>query len=166
MVWPWRCFEDGMWHLTGDSWHVTHDTWLMTHDTWQITHDMWKVGEVNILSKFQLPSSNGLAVKVFWRWHVTCDTRLLTRDLWHMTRDTWHMKHNMLEEVDLLSKFQLPSSNGLAVKVFWRWHVTFDMWLVTRDSWHVTRDTWHVTNGGREGGWLVGLVGGRGWNFS
>ena len=41
-----------------------HDTWHMTHDMWQVTHD----GGVNILSKFQLPSSCGLAVKVFWRF--------------------------------------------------------------------------------------------------
>ena len=33
---------------------------------WHVTHDKW--GEVNLLSKFELPSSYGLGVKVFWRY--------------------------------------------------------------------------------------------------
>ena len=38
-------------------WHVICDTWQLIHDTWS---------EVNILSKFQVSSSYGLGVKVFW----------------------------------------------------------------------------------------------------
>ena len=38
-------------------WHVTCDTWHMTFDKW------WGV---NVLSKFQLPSSNGLGSIMFW----------------------------------------------------------------------------------------------------
>ena len=44
----------------GDGWHVTGDRGQMTKtdDTWHVTHDTWH--NVNILSKFQLSSSNGL----------------------------------------------------------------------------------------------------------
>ena len=38
----------------------------MTCDMWTMTHDRW--GEVNFLSNFELPSTNGLGVKVFWRY--------------------------------------------------------------------------------------------------
>ena len=37
-----------------------------------------------------------------------------------MTRDTWHVTSDKRWGVNILSKFQLPSSCGLAVKVFWR----------------------------------------------
>ena len=45
--------------------HVTHDMWDMTHDTWHVTCDMF--GEVNIPSKFQLPSSYCLWFMIIWR---------------------------------------------------------------------------------------------------
>ena len=48
-----------------DMWHVTFDTWHVKCDTWHVTHDRW--GEVNLLSKCQVPCSHGLGVKVFWR---------------------------------------------------------------------------------------------------
>ena len=44
--------------MTPDTRHVTCDTWHVTHDTWG----------VNILSKFQLPSSYGLWFMIFWRF--------------------------------------------------------------------------------------------------
>ena len=44
---------------------VKIDTFL-TCDMWHVTQDRWK--EVNLLSKFQLPSSYRLGVKVFWRY--------------------------------------------------------------------------------------------------
>ena len=44
------------WHVTRDKWHVTRDTWHITHDTWHVTCDTFG-GGVNVLSKFQLPSS-------------------------------------------------------------------------------------------------------------
>ena len=47
--------------VTCDTWHVTRDTW---HDTWHMTCDMF--GGVNILSKFQLPSSYGLWFMILW----------------------------------------------------------------------------------------------------
>ena len=61
-----------MWHVTRDMWHVTRDTWHVTRDTWNVTwhvtHDMWHVWGVNILSKFQLPSSYGLWFIILWRY--------------------------------------------------------------------------------------------------
>ena len=45
---------------------------------------------------------------------VTCDTLYMTRDMCHVTHDWW-------VEGNLLSKFQLPSSYGLGVKVFWKY---------------------------------------------
>ena len=50
--------KSDMWHMTCDMWHVTHDIWRITCETW------WGL---NILSKFQLLSSFGLAGKVIWR---------------------------------------------------------------------------------------------------
>ena len=98
--------------VTHDSWH---DMWNMTHDTWHITCD--RVGEVNLLSKFQLPSSYGLGVKV----NLTPDTWHLTPDTWHLTPDNWHLK---------------PET----------WHLTPDTWHLTPDVWHLTCDMWHVTH--------------------
>ena len=40
---------------------------------------------------------------------------------WHMTCDWWHMTHYRWGEVNILSKFQLPSSYALGVKVFLRY---------------------------------------------
>ena len=54
--------------FTCDRWQVTRDTWQLTRDTWHVTLDMWHVWGVNILSKFQLPSSYVLWVKVYWRY--------------------------------------------------------------------------------------------------
>ena len=48
-----------MWHKTDDMWHLIGDTRQVTRDTWY---------GVNILSKFQLSSSSGLGVKMFWRF--------------------------------------------------------------------------------------------------
>ena len=46
-----------MWHVTCDMWHVTCDMWHVTCETWR---------EMNILSKFQVPRSYGLGVRVSW----------------------------------------------------------------------------------------------------
>ena len=50
-----------MLHVRCDTWHVTRDTW---RDTWHMTCDMF--GGVNILSKFQLPSSYSLWFMMLW----------------------------------------------------------------------------------------------------
>ena len=49
-----------------DMWHVTRGLWYMTRGMWHLTREMW--GDVNLLSKFQLPSSYSLGVKVCWRY--------------------------------------------------------------------------------------------------
>ena len=46
-------------------------------------------------------------------WHVTCD-------MWHVTCDTWHMTCEMFGGVNILSKFQLPSSYCFWFMILWR----------------------------------------------
>ena len=46
-------------------------------------------------------------------WHVTCD-------MWHVTRDTWHVTRDTFGGVNILSKFQLPSSYRLWFMILWR----------------------------------------------
>ena len=130
-------------------WHATCDIWNVTLDKWHVTRD--SLGVVNIASKFQVPSSNGLGVIIFWRfdiwhvtcnmWHVTCDIWHVTGDMWHVTFYIWHVKlniwhvtHDSLVVVNIASKFQGPSSNGLGVMKFWR----LDMWDVRCEMWDVT----------------------------
>ena len=62
----------------------------------------------------------------------------------YVTRDTWHVKGDRWKKVNLLSKFQLPSSYGLGV--------TGDMWHLTPDTCHLTYDKWHVSRDTQEGG--------------
>ena len=50
---------------TIDMWLVTHDMRHVTRNIWHITCDSW--GKVNLLSKFQLPSPNGLQLVMLWR---------------------------------------------------------------------------------------------------
>ena len=68
---------------------------------------------------------------------------LVIFDMWHIKCDMWHMTHHRWREVNLLSKFQLPSSYGLEVKAFLRFGC--DTWHLTCDTWHVAHGTWHVT---------------------
>ena len=97
----WRLLED-------DIWHKTHDTGLMPPYFWQETYDTWQVGE-------SVPSVK-ISTPPLWQFghegilKMTFDTWLVTRDLCHVTKYTW-----------------LPSCNGLAVKVVWRWHMTSDI---------------------------------------
>ena len=52
-------------------------------------------------------------------WQVTCDTWQVTRDTWHVTSDMWHVTHDNWCIVNILSKFQLSSSNGLGFLMLW-----------------------------------------------
>ena len=52
--------------------------------------------------------------------HVTHDMWHVTHDTWHMTPDTWRMTHDMFGEVNVPSKFQLPSSYCLWFMIIWR----------------------------------------------
>ena len=66
----------------------------------------------------QTTSSNTLSKKQ--KQKTTSD---MTHDMWHMTRDTWHghMTCDTWWGVNILSKFQLPSSYGLGKTVFWKY---------------------------------------------
>ena len=82
-----------MWHMTCKTWHVTCDMWHVTWNTWHLTRGIW---------------------------HKSCDMWHMTYDTWHMTHDMWHMTCGMLWGVNILSKFQLPSSYCLWFMIFWR----------------------------------------------
>ena len=50
--------------MTSDIWHLTSDT-----NTWHLTPDIWHLTwRVNILLKFQVPSSNDLGFRRSWRF--------------------------------------------------------------------------------------------------
>ena len=66
--------------VTCDTWHVTRDTWHLTPDMWHVT----RLGEVKILSKFQLSSSYLLWFMILWR----CFRKRLT-DLINETMNQW-----------------------------------------------------------------------------
>ena len=55
----------------------------------------------------------------FDMWQVTRDRWHVTGDTWQVTRDTWHMTHDKQCGMNHLSKFQLSSSSGLGLTVFW-----------------------------------------------
>ena len=40
--------------------------------------------------------------------------------MWHVTCDTWHVTRDMFGGVNILSKFQLPSSYCLWFMILWR----------------------------------------------
>ena len=44
----------------------------------------------------------------------------MTRDRWQVTRDTWHVTRDTFGGVNILSKFQLPSSYRLWFMILWR----------------------------------------------
>ena len=68
-------------------------------------------------------------------WLVTCD-------MWHVTRGTWQVTSVRLEEVNLLSKFQVLE-------------VTCDTWHGTPETWHWISDTWHMTCATHKGWWTL-----------
>ena len=41
-------------------------------------------------------------------------------DMWHLTHDMWQMTQNMLWEVNIVSKFQVSSSNSLWFMLYWQ----------------------------------------------
>ena len=54
--------------------------------------------------------------------HVTRDMWHKSHDMWHLKRDAWHVTHDVWWEVNIYLKCQVHISNGLGVKVFWRYH--------------------------------------------
>ena len=89
--------------------HVTCDMWHVTCDTWHVTHDMWHMTGSTFSQNF-----SSLALTVWeLKWHVTPDT-------WHVTHDTWHVSHDTQGLVAIMSKHEVPSSNGSGFKRLWR----------------------------------------------
>ena len=114
--------------------HVTRDTW---HMTWDI------FGGVNILSKFQLPSSYCLWFMILWRsggkgwlnesmnYEAVYRTAPATPGLLKSPATTTSSSTNLQEKIHV-------TLDG--------WHATGDWWHVTHDMWLVTRDTWCGVN--------------------
>ena len=182
-----------MWHVKSDKWHVTLHSWHVTGERRKPSLNMSALYLLQFL-EFQVSCDN---------WHVTQDTWHLTRYRRHVTCNTQHMTYTTQGMVNNASKFQVPSSNGLGVMMFWRlggkgsnnewmhewmnewmndkgfsrtapatrglvdnrpspallhqyvkksmalhmWHVTQDTWHKTCDMWHVTCEIWHVVGG-------------------
>ena len=111
-----------------------------------------ELGSWNFYKRSTSPNLSCVMCHVLQVWcHMWCvmsfvNMWVLTLDSWHLKPDTWHVSCDRLGEVDLLSKLQLPSSNGLPVKVLWRWHMTHERWHVKLDKWHVTLDIGHATS--------------------
>ena len=57
------------------------------------------------------PPKNFNTLSRWKKWHMTCD-------MWHVTCYMWHMTYEMWWGVNILSKFQLPSSNDLWFMIF------------------------------------------------
>ena len=76
-------------------WPLTCDIWHMAYGIWHVIYDRWR--EVNLLSKFQLPSSYGFGMKVFWRYfHKGWMSQLinhLQRCLWNSPGYTGSLKY-------------------------------------------------------------------------
>ena len=52
-------------------------------------------------------------------WHVTPDTSHKTQDMCHVQNDIWYVSRDTQWVVNIVSTFQVPSSNGLGVRIFW-----------------------------------------------
>ena len=63
---------------------------------------------------------NVLPIIFYDMWHLTRDTLHVTPDKWHLTHDMWHLTYDTWWGVNILSKFQLPSSYGLGVMMIRR----------------------------------------------
>ena len=55
-----------------------------------------------------------LALKV---WKLWCH---VTRNMWHVTSGIWHMTYDTHGMLNIVTKFQFPSSNGLKDCFVWR----------------------------------------------
>jgi hypothetical protein len=146
-----------MCHMTRVTWHVTCYTWHRTHDTWHVKPDSWLV--VNILSRFQVSSSNGLGVMMFWRfggegWPTKWMNKWVSDQPYLYMRNKnkkiWYvsLKFNVYFHFVVSAEFQIIEDKGNVSLLFgsFRWHVTPDMWQLTCATWHLTPDTWHATH--------------------
>ena len=94
--------------------------------------------------KKKIPNFKEIVFCWCYFWNTVCDTCHVTCDTWLVTRDTWRVTGARSEEVNLLSKFQLPSYYGLGVTGD-MWHLTCDTRHVTPDMRHLTPNMWHMT---------------------
>ena len=95
-----------------------HSILFVNHLIWRELYIQYKLKLDRVGPVDNRPSTNKLHHLV--KKNVTCDIWHVTCDTWHMTRDMRHVTCDMLWAVNLLSKFQLPSSSGLWVMIFWR----------------------------------------------
>ena len=72
------------------------------------------------ISKAQLHFLLILTYYIYIYGYVTLDTWHMTCDTWHVTPETWHVTCDTWWGVNILSKFQLPSSNGLGSMMSWK----------------------------------------------
>ena len=103
--------------MTSDTWHATRDMWHVTHDMWHVACDMF--GGVNILSKFQLPSSYRLWFMILWRsggkgWITELINEWMNDKAVYRTAPATPGLFNIMTFcVIYILKFHLPSSHGI-----------------------------------------------------
>ena len=103
------------WAVSFDSLLVMRFFFLFVKASY-VSNDLVKLDEVGPVDN--RPSTNRLHHFVRKKkncdiWHVTCDT-------WHVTCDMWHVTCDLFKGVNILSKFQLPSSYCLWFMILWR----------------------------------------------
>ena len=81
----------------------------MTRDMWHVTNRGW----------WALSNSLGVMMSCDI-WHMTFDIWHMTCAMWHATCETLHVTCTTQGVMSIISKFQVPSSNGLGVLMFWR----------------------------------------------
>ena len=107
------------WNVIGDRKPVIVDRWQVTrfYDIWHVTCDMWHSGAREYCLKIKGPllkqfGSNDVMC------YVTCDTWQVTG---HLTGNvTWYVSHDAQKVVNIVSKFQVLSSQGWGVMMLWR----------------------------------------------
>ena len=70
---------------------------------------------------------------IFYTWHVTCD-------MWDVARHMWHGKCDTQGVANIVSKFQVTSSNGLGILMSWRFgkkkiSYIINQWLNYKGVW-------------------------------
>ena len=75
---------------------------------------------------------------------INCDMWHVTPNTWHVTHDTWHVTCDMFGGVNILLKFQLPSSFCLWFMILWRSKEKALLLLLARLFIEQPRYTWSV----------------------
>ena len=109
-----------IWQVTYDNWHLTSNILLLTSDIWHLASDIWHLSShISYLTFDMWYMTYNMWNMICDMWHVNFDMWHVTRYTWHMTSDMWHMTCDTCWGVNILSKFQLSSSNGLGVMLLW-----------------------------------------------